>query len=471
MELYQFSDFDNNSLISCSVQPINYTDSHMHDFFELDMVLSGTCTLNLDGLLYNLEPDDVFSVNPHTMHELKGADAILVTIQFNQTPFENILSKPLHPSFDCNSRAHGNSEAYDALRRLIARIVKNNADKQLGYELRSYAMVYDLMDLFFNNFRVEKSSASDAKNYRYALRISEISKIIIEKYSETFSLTDLADAVHLSPPYLSRFFTQQFGMSFLAYLTKYRLGKAMNDLMNTQKNIEEISADNGFPNSHAFVQAFKSSYKELPSVYRRKRRSVPEKTQEVPVLIEHHDYLSGLRKYLDNVSDASLNTQGISCFIKLRASEKGTPLKHSWKNILNIGNASDLLLSNIQEMVRTMQNEIGFRFIHFSGIFDDELRVCQKDSSGNLIFNFVYLDVIFDFLLQQKIKPFIQLAYMPTLIAKHPYRRLFNSVVSDPANNKEWCSLVNATVRHLIERYSKEEVRSWFFSKIGRAHV
>lgn len=464
MEQYQFSNFENNSPISCSVQTVGNTDPHMHDVFELDMVLSGTCTLSLDGILYNLEPDDVFSVDPHTMHELKGPDAILVTIRFDQTPFENILPNPLHPRFDCNSRAHGNSEAYDQLRRLIARIVKNNADKQLGYELRSHAMIYELMDLFFNNFRIENSSATDAKSHRYALRISEISKIISERYKEPFSLTDLAEAVHLSPPYLSRFFTQQFGMSFLAYLTKYRLGKATNDLINTQKTIEEISADNGFPNSHAFVQAFKNGYNELPSVYRRKVRSKPEKKPDSPPLIEHHDHLAGLRKYLKSASDTPLNTQGISCYIKLKATEKGTPLKHSWKNILNIGNAADLMLSDIQEMVRTMQQEIGFRFIHFSGIFADELRVCQKDSAGNLIFNFVYLDVIFDFLIQQKIKPFIQLTYMPMLIAKHPYRRLFNAVVSDPSDNNEWCALVNATVSHLIDRYSKEEVQSWYFS-------
>lgn len=464
MKQYQFSDFENNSPISCSVQTITNTDPHMHDVFELDMVLSGNCTLKLDERLYKLEADDVFSVDPHVVHELKGADAVLVTIQFNQTLFENILPHPLHPHFDCNSRAYGNSEAYDALRKLIARIVKNNADKQLGYELRTHAMIYELMDLFFNNFRIENSSASDAKNHRYALRISEISKIISERYKESFSLTDLADEVHLSPPYLSRFFAQQFGMSFLSYLTRYRLGKAMNDLLNTQKNIEEISADNGFPNSHAFVQAFKNNYQELPSVYRRKARSSSKTAQDKPTLIEHHDHLAGLRKYLNTTSDATLNTQGISCYIKLRASEKGTPLKHKWKNILNIGNAADLMLSDIQEMVRIMQKEIGFRYIHFSGIFADELRVCQKDSSGKLIFNFVYLDVIFDFLMQQKIKPYIQLTYMPTLIAKHPYRRLFNAVVSDPADIGEWCELVKATVNHLIERYSKDEVQSWYFS-------
>lgn len=464
MEKYQFSSFDERTPISCSVQSIENAAPHKHDFFELDMILSGSCTLMIEDRLYNLVPDDVFSVDPHVTHELRGSDCIIVTIQFSQTVFENTLPNPLHPHFDCNSNAHGNSEAYNMLRRLIARIVKNSADRQTGHELRTRAMIYELMDLFYNNFRVESSSAQDAKGYRYALRISQITDIISKNYADPFSLSDLAEIVHLSPPYLSRFFTQQFGMSFLAYLTQFRLGKAMNDLLNTQKTIEEISADNGFPNSHAFVQAFKNTYKELPSVYRRKEKA--KKTQEEGITqVEHHDYLSGLRKYLDAAaSDTTLAVQGISAYVRLKGKDAGTPLHHSWKNVLNVGSASDLLLSEIQDMVRRMQSEIGFQYIHFSGIFSDELHICQKDSFGNLRFNFVYLDVVFDFLIRNKLRPFIQLTYMPTLLAKHPYRRLFNAVVSEPRNNDEWCELVRATAEHLIKRYSAKEVRTWYFS-------
>ena len=464
MKKYQFSSFDERTPISCSVQAIDNMDSHIHDFFELDMVLSGTGSLSVDDRLYNLEPDDVFSIDPHVPHELRGKDCVLITIQFNQTLFENTLVHPLHPHFDCNSRAHGNSEAYNTLRRLIARIVKNTADKQTGYELRTRAMVYELMDLFYNNFRVESSNARDVKGYRYAIRIAQITEIISERYSEPFSLTDLADTIHLSPPYLSKFFSQQFGMSLLAYLTQYRLGKAMRDLLTTQKTIEEISADNGFPNSHAFVQAFKASYNELPSVYRRNaKKQEAEQTGSLP-LIEQHDYLSGLKKYLDAPVETTLNVQGISCYIRLKGTEKGSPLKHTWKKILNVGSAPDLMLSGIQDMIARVQKEIGFEYIHFSGIFADEMRVCQTNSDGGFCYNFVYLDVIFDYLLSQKIKPFIQLAYMPSLMAKHPYRRLLNAVVSEPSDNDDWVDLVKATVHHLIDRYSLEEVCTWYFS-------
>ena len=70
----------------------------------------------------------------------------------------------------------------------------------------------------------------------------------------------LADKVHLSAPYLSKFFDQQFGMTFLSYLTQIRLDHAVNALSATEKTIDDIASDSGFPNTHAFVQAFKKEY-------------------------------------------------------------------------------------------------------------------------------------------------------------------------------------------------------------------
>ena len=42
-------------------------------------------------------------------------------------------------------------------------------------------------------------------------------------------------------------------MNFLSYLNQYRLMHAMQELSITDKNIDEVAIDSGFPNSHAFV--------------------------------------------------------------------------------------------------------------------------------------------------------------------------------------------------------------------------
>lgn len=462
-QIYQISAFDSHMPLHCSIQNIGVVKAHKHDYFEINMILSGVCRVMIDNDIYTMSTDDVFAINPHTNHELRGNDSVIVTIQFEQSIFEQNLPRPLHPQFLCNSKTQGDSEAFNSLRRLIAQLVKNNADQQTGYELRNWSLIYELMDLFYNNFRVKRSDAQDIKNHRYSVRISEITKIIREHYTENLSLTMLADMVHLSPPYLSKFFDQQFGMTFLSYLTQFRLSRAVHELTETSKNIEEISADNGFANSHAFVQAFKKEYNILPSVYRRQQRETPPKTHVLPQL-EQHDYMAGLKKYLQQPEGTKTNIQGISCNIRLNGQKHNGVLKHSWRNILNVASAFDLLISDIQEIVTKIQHEIGFKYIHFTGIFSDDLRVCSRLPNGKLVFNFAYIDKILEFVLGQGLKPFIQLTYMPNAIAANTSRRLFNSIVSAPGSDDEWCQLVSEFLNHIISNYSLEEVSSWYFS-------
>lgn len=165
-----------------------------------------------------------------------------------------------------------NQEAIAQLRSLIAHIIKTNVDKKDGYELRNWSYIYNVMDIMYLHFRVKLSTANEKKNHKYAIRIAEISQLIQQRYTENITLKELADEVHLSVPYLSKFFVDYFGMNFLSYLNQYRLMHAMQELSITDKNIDEVAIDSGFPNSHALVTLLKKEYGMLPKEYRREQK-------------------------------------------------------------------------------------------------------------------------------------------------------------------------------------------------------
>ena len=54
----------------------------------------------------------------------------------------------------------------------------------------------------------------------------------------------------------------------------------MQELSITNKNIDEVAIDSGFPNSHAFVTLLKKEYGMLPKEYRRE-----QKKEKQPVMI------------------------------------------------------------------------------------------------------------------------------------------------------------------------------------------
>lgn len=464
---YEIINFDIGMPLRCRMHQFGYVESHTHAYFEIDLVLSGTCTAIVEGKTYHLRTDDVISIDPHVSHEFRASECVLICVQFDQSAFVQMLPEPTHPLFFCNSAVQGDNAAFGRIRTLIAQLVKNSADQQQGYELRNCACVFELMDVLYNNFRITRSHAQDAQDHRYSVRIAQIARLIQEHHTESLSLSRLAEMVHLSAPYLSKFFDQQFGMTFLSYLTQVRLNHAVNDLLATDKIMEDVAADSGFPNSHAFVQAFKKEYGILPSVYRRQNRAKKAEKQVAPrsfPAVEHHDYMVGLKKYLTPAPVApAVPANSISCNVRLSANAEGRKLKHSWRNVMGVGTASDLLTADVQAMVRRMQEEIGFQFIKFNGILSDDLHVYSENSAGLPVYNFVYVDKILDFLMSIGLRPMIQLSFMPALLAKNPSRKLFNYLVSEPKSLQGWKDLISALMGHLLCRYGIDEVSKWHF--------
>lgn len=459
---YEISKFESNMPLRCYIHHIGNIQKHSHEMFEIIFILSGECTLTMDDHLYQLKEDDILIIENFASHELHSQNCVYASLQLDQTRLENTFPSPMHPSFECNSQIPGKEEAFDSIRRLIAHIIKNNADKPRGYELKNWIYIYELMEILFMNFRVERSAALEKKSHRYAERVYEISKIIKAHYTEDLTLSALADIMHLSVPYLSKFFMEHFGVNFLTYVTNLRIKNAEYELLHSEKTIETISADCGFPNANAFTAAFKKEYGVLPSAYRRNSKLQPIATTP----IEYHDYLSSLKKYLTvQETGKTISTTltekkhaDIDCLASTRT------LSHTWKNIISIGQASDLLLADIQKLLCKVQNDLAPRYIFFNGILSDNLYFYQLDNNENAIYNYTFIDHIFDFLISLNLKPMFSFSYMPRKLAKNPELFLFNHLVSEPQNLDAWCNLIENFMNHIVNRYGLEEIKSWRFS-------
>lgn len=461
--VYELADFDSHEPFKCTVRHIGHIRPHMHDFLEIIFVLTGNCTILIENQMHQLTEGDIILIESPIQHELISSNCVYASFQLDQNAIENNFPIPIHPEFRCSSLEPGHEPEFNQLRHLLAKIIKNNADQQTGYELRNWIYVYQLMELLYMHFQVESSPATLKKQHRYNSRIAEISQIIKTHFREDLPLSRVANTVHLSAPYLSKFFQEQFGMNYLSYLTQFRLNSAVHELINSDKNIEEISANNGFPNSHAFTQAFKKEYGVRPSSYRRSQKN--QKTDQQYYALEQHDYMASLKKYLrptENNKAESAPTLASSGSFSLK--NTGKQLRHTWRNVISIGKASDLLISDIQNILRQVQKEIHYQHIYFNGILSDDLHVCFSDKNGKLVFNFSYIDKILDFLIEIGLKPFLQFTYMPRALAKNPEHILLGHLISEPDDLQSWCTLIDAFMKHIISRYQISEILQWKFS-------
>ncbi|MDF1493501.1 response regulator transcription factor [Caproiciproducens sp. CPB-2] len=104
--------------------------------------------------------------------------------------------------------------------------------------------------------------------------IKDVQNYIDENYkNEEFSLQDAACAFHVSPQHLSRVFRHSMGITFVDYVTRARIRKAIELLSNEEMKIYEIAELTGYSSQHYFSSAFKKVLGVSPAEYRKNGQS------------------------------------------------------------------------------------------------------------------------------------------------------------------------------------------------------
>ena len=147
------------------------------------------------------------------------------------------------------------------------------------------------------------------------------------------------------------------------------------------------------------------------------------------------------------------------------AMQKGLRLRHTFKTITCIGKAKHILISENQQMLSELQRDIGFHYIRFHGLLDDEMMFYSENDIGESKLSFIYIDLVIDYLLSINLKPFMELSFMPSRLASDCTRTMFfiSSIISLPKDMKKWTHVIRQLILHLITRYGKKEVESWPF--------
>ena len=133
---------------------------------------------------------------------------------------------------------------------------------------------------------------------------------------------------------------------------------------------------------------------------------------------------------------------------------------------ISAGRANEGLRADWQRQLRMVKNELGFRYIRMHGILQDDMGVYFEDSAGKPIYNYQYIDELYDFLLSIKVRPFVEFGFMPKALASGNNTLSFwfwKPNVSPPKDYGKWADLIKALVQHWTERYGEAEVKQWYF--------
>lgn len=97
-----------------------------------------------------------------------------------------------------------------------------------------------------------------------------------------------------------------------------------------------------------------------------------------------------------------------------------------------------------------------------------------EDEAGNPIYDWTFVDLVFDTMLKYGCKPFVELGFMPQDLADtecydiskdtwtHGNYRAYGWACP-PKDYQKWYDLIHALVSHCMERYGADEIQTWYW--------
>lgn len=268
-------------------------------------------------------------------------------------------------------------------------------------------------------------------------------------------MNNLSDQLYLSNAYLSKYVKKHLGLTFMEYLNNVRLFHAVDELLYTKKNMTHIALDNGFPTSAAFTKAFRDIYGEAPSEYRRKMREQQEPENPEHGLSEEES--GRIKKYLifkEQHNEPVVKNQKV-CTVDVQ--QTGKLLTDCHKAIC-VGDAYTVLQSNVQSQLRDLQKAADIKYARMWNIFSRE--ECYNGKKGC---NFRKIDQILDFLLENHMKPYLELGHKEVLLNYSAEKFLKENEEIENYEVQVYEYIFREFCTHLVNRYGIDEIETWYF--------
>lgn len=478
--LYEFVEHDHDMPFRLFVNSVEQVHFHWHKETEIIYVLQGSVTVYMEQGQYTFSEDDLIVVNSMSVHGLERTveDNVLLTLQFST----ELLGE--HRLIDCNSLSQeaGNRERYDEIRKCLAHMAWESSKKSTGsrnFTLGRLQMMIGHLLTDFSKLPSERAR-EEGKTYDYK-RLNRVLQYVDRHYSQKITLQTIAEQEHLSLHYFSHFFSAKIGIPFQKYLTSVRLEKAVEELKESSKSLTQIALDCGFANIKLFNKYFKEKYQCTPSAFRESEALRNQTvTARKPLTYDESpsgDYyeadtiqaMESLYRYLrlekkEERLDQSGGTAQRHLQVHARVDEEGKVYAKHWNRVTTAGRAFEGLRADWQQQLVELQANLAFTHIRFHGIFNDEMMVYSESEAGDPRYCWTYVDKLYDFLLSVGVRPFVELGFMPTLLRRSSETIfLWRGNISPPADQNKWDKLVQAFIRHCMNRYGVEEVKKWYF--------
>ncbi|MDR2794114.1 MAG: helix-turn-helix domain-containing protein [Treponema sp.] len=250
---------------------------HWHPQVEFIYILKGRLEATVNGKSWEGKQGDIIVVDSGIIHGYSNPspEACVRIFQFGLEIFAETLSdicdREVSPMFSRKSIVSCRDPIHSRLEILLGDIFEEQRRRQPGYRLAVISKLYELAMIFLRELPdVETTGLVKRKNNNK--RLEQIFIFIEDNFDDpNLSLEIAAEKTCLNKFYFSRYLKEQTGRSFFEHLSRVRLHRAEQHLMETDMPVTDIAYTCGFNSLATFNRIFKTYTGITPSDYRNGR--------------------------------------------------------------------------------------------------------------------------------------------------------------------------------------------------------
>ncbi len=247
-----------------------------HDFWELIYVDKGNIKIEADEKKLILNQGDVYFHKPMQWHSV-AADGVtapnLAVISFDchSSAMEYFTDKLFH--LDPKLRTVLSNVISETENAFTTPIEKYYGEEALKVNPEASMCSEQLVKIYLTELLL-LLLREKAREEKIRVKIDETTFERIEKYleeniSESVSLSDLANYIHISESTIKKLFKESTGKSFVKYFTEMKMKEAKRLFREYSKNVAEVAQKLGYNDSAYFARAFRRVTRLSPTEYKK----------------------------------------------------------------------------------------------------------------------------------------------------------------------------------------------------------
>ena len=235
---------------------------HWHEFYEIEYVMRGHGSCELNGERYDHHPGMLFFMTPLDCHSLDCHDSDIINVMFTEQFVDSGYLEPFL-RYSAPKAIPINEEDLPFFNQLLCEMAESNENPEYSAALLTCLLIK------LRNMLPEQTS-SPLSN-----AVSKMHLYALTNFQNKITLDDAADHVGLTPSYASALFKKEMGVNFKTFLDSLRFDLARKLLISSDQTVSKICETSGFEDVPNFIKRFKMHYGVTPTELRKSGRTPP----------------------------------------------------------------------------------------------------------------------------------------------------------------------------------------------------